>query len=133
MIEKSALAQAAIGSPIGALALLLALVIGHAIADFPMQGTFLAMGKNRHVKMPDPEGAPFPGNLWVYCLTAHALIHAGAVWLITGSITFAIAELCLHWFIDFAKNERWTNFTVDQCLHVVCKIIYAVLISGVWR
>lgn len=130
MIEKSALAQAAVDSPAGAMVLLLALVIGHAFADFPLQGQFLALGKNRHVKMPDPEGAPFPGNLWVYCLTAHALIHAGAVWLVTGSIVYALTELVLHWVIDFAKNEGWTGFAADQFLHVACKILYAVMIAS---
>lgn len=130
MIGNSDLAQAAAGSFSGALVLWFALVIGHAIADFPLQGQFLATGKNRHVKLPDPEGAPFPGNLWVYCLTAHALIHSGTVWLITGSLVFALTELVLHWLIDFAKNERWTSFASDQALHVACKALYAVLIAS---
>lgn len=130
MSDFSALAQAAVGSPAGALTLFFALVIGHAVADFPLQGQFLAMGKNRHIKMPDPEGAPFPKNLWFYCLTAHAFIHAGALWLIAGSVVYALVEFILHWLIDFAKNERWTNFAGDQGLHVACKALYAILI---WR
>lgn len=105
-----------------------ALVIGHAIADFPLQGPFLAAAKNRHIRMPDPEGEPFPPNLWVYALTAHSLIHAAPVWLVTGSAVFALAEVVLHWLIDWAKCEGWTRFAHDQFLHVACKLIYAVLL-----
>ena len=130
MTDLSALAQSAVGSPTGAFILFFALVIGHALADFPLQGQFLAMGKNRHVKMPDPEGAPFPDNLWFYCLSAHAFIHAGPVWLITGSVVFAFGELVLHWLIDYAKNEKWTNFAGDQAMHVGCKAIYSALICA---
>jgi hypothetical protein len=124
------LVQAAVGSAGGAAVLFFGLLIGHAIADFPMQGTFLAMGKNRHVKIPDPEGAPYPRNLWVYCLTAHALVHAAPVWLLTGSVAFALVECVLHWLIDYSKNEKWTNFALDQGLHVACKAAYAI---AIWR
>lgn len=128
MFGFTTFAQEAVGSGAAAAAVFFALVIGHCLADFPLQGQFLAMGKNRHTRMPDPEGAPFPRNLWIYCLTAHALIHAGPVWLITGSVYFALAEFILHWLIDLAKNERWTNFAGDQTLHVACKLAYALLI-----
>lgn len=124
----TALSDGALHSPLGALSLLFALVIGHALCDFPLQGQFLAAGKNRNTKMPDPEGDPFPGNLWAYCLTAHALIHAGMVWVITGSPLFALIELVCHWLIDFGKCEKWTNFAGDQALHILCKIGFALAV-----
>lgn len=124
----SALSAGAPNSLLGALSLFFALVIGHAICDFPLQGEFLAAGKNRNVKMPDPEGDPFPGNLWAYCLTAHSLIHAGMVWLVTGSALFGLIEFVCHWLIDFGKCEKWTNFAGDQALHILCKVGFTVAI-----
>ncbi|MGC4017159.1 MAG: DUF3307 domain-containing protein [Luteolibacter sp.] len=112
-------------------ALLFALLIGHALADYPLQGAFLAKAKDRH----SDSGAMFaesvaPKGLWIHALTAHALVHAGSVWIITGSVGLALVELVLHWLIDFAKCEGWTGFTTDQLLHVLCKVGYAAAIAG---
>ncbi|MES2980759.1 MAG: DUF3307 domain-containing protein [Verrucomicrobiota bacterium] len=108
----------------------LALVIGHVLADYPLQGRFLSMAKNRHADVSELFGGESPPRgLWLHALTAHSLVHAGMVWFITGSLTLGIVELILHWLIDFAKCEKWTNFTVDQLLHVACKAAYAVLIG----
>jgi hypothetical protein len=116
-------------TPVNVLVLFFAFLIGHALGDYPLQGKFLAIRKNRHIKMVDYTGET-PGTLWVYCLSAHALVHAGIVWLILEAFhlpyapEIALAELILHWLIDFAKCERWTNFHADQALHVVCKVGY---------
>lgn len=106
------------------LALLLAFLIGHALADFPLQGSFLAIGKERHGNLEKLTGTPWPRGMWLYCLTMHSLIQAGAVWLITGYASFAATEFVLHWAIDFAKSSRWTNFYTDQALHIACKVAY---------
>jgi hypothetical protein len=107
--------------------LLFALIIGHAFADFPLQGKFLAIRKNRHIKSIDYTGDS-PPHLWVYCLSAHSLVHSGAVWIITGSAAYGFAEFVLHWLIDFAKCEKWTNFHWDQALHLFSKVAYVVTI-----
>lgn len=113
--------------------LLFAFIIGHALADYPLQGKFLAIRKNRHIKSVDYGGDP-PKSLWVYCLTAHSLVHAGVIWLIMEGFNlanapmFALIEFGLHWALDFAKCERWTNFHVDQALHVICKVGYVLAI-----
>lgn len=100
--------------------LIFKLLMGHALADYPLQGDFIGKFKCRHIP------SPIPGvTIWFHLLTAHALIHAGAVLLVTGSPVAAAIEFVLHWFIDFAKCENWTNFHVDQLLHVFCKIGYA--------
>lgn len=113
-----------------AAAIFFALVIGHVLADYPLQGRFLSMAKNRHADVTSLFGnAPPPRGLWIHALTAHSLIHAGAVWLITGSIALGLMEMMLHWVIDFAKCEKWTNLTFDQSLHLLCKVGYAVLIG----
>ena len=109
--------------------LFLALVIGHAFADFPLQGDFLSKGKNRHLPSPKlADEKETPKSLWVYLMTAHALIHAGFVWLITGSVVLALVELITHWIIDVMKCENKTSFEIDQWLHVVMKIVYVALI-----
>ncbi len=111
----------------GPWALLFALIIGHALADYPLQGKFLAIRKNRHVKSLD-YGTDVPSGIWVYCLSAHSLVHAGAVWIISGSPVLGFAEFVLHWLIDFAKCEKWTNFHQDQALHLFSKLGYVALI-----
>ena len=108
---------------LAALQVLFALSIGHAVADFPLQGEFLATGKNRHflIRMQDPCR---PASIWVVCMTVHCLIHAGAVWLITGSALLGLVEFVLHWGIDVAKCEGKTTFNQDQALHLLCKMGY---------
>jgi hypothetical protein len=118
-------------------ALLFALVIGHALADYPLQGKFLAIRKNRHIKSIDYSGDS-PQHIWVYCLSAHSLVHAGTVWVIVwgfGVVTgvvYAFLEFLLHWFIDFAKCEKWTNFHQDQALHLLSKVFFVAAIYWGW-
>lgn len=106
------------------LILLFKLLIAHALADFPLQGEAIAKGKNRHNP---PFGVPpgqKPVSVWFHYLTAHALIHAGGVWVVTGSFPIACAELVFHWLIDFCKCENFLNPHEDQLLHIACKILY---------
>lgn len=108
---------------------LFALIIGHALCDYPLQGDSMARGKNRNIP---PQNIP-PGQkvctVWPYWLTAHALIHAGAVWLITGNAFIAFVEFVWHWNIDLLKCDNRTNIHVDQALHIACKILYAVALA----
>jgi hypothetical protein len=110
------------------LVLLFAFLIGHALADFPLQGSFLAIGKERHGGLEKITGTKWPPGTWAYCLTMHSLIHGGAVWIVSGSVRFGAAEFALHWLIDLAKSARLTNFYVDQGLHVLCKCVYVYLL-----
>ena len=98
---------------------ILLLFAGHALCDYPLQGDFLARGKNRH--------APISGIPWWQLLTAHALIHAGMVYLVTRSLPFALCELAIHWATDFSKCEGWIGFNSDQAIHYGCKILWGVL------
>ena len=129
MLATLPAATAVPGDPAAALVVLFALLIGHAIADFPLQGEFLARAKNRHADLSDVFGKiPVPKSLWFHALTAHSLVHAGAVWLITGSVTLGAIELVIHWCIDFAKCENHTSFNTDQILHVVTKLAFVALL-----
>lgn len=101
------------------LTLLLLLCAGHALCDYPLQGDFLARGKNHT--------APLPHVPWRQCLLAHSLIHAGMVLLITGSLDLALLELVIHGATDWAKCEDWISFDVDQTIHYNCKLVYAAL------
>lgn len=113
----------------GALILFFAFSIGHAIADFPLQGEFLSRGKNRHLPPPPlADGGSSPKRLWIYLMSAHALTHAGFVWIISGSVLLGLAEFVIHWVIDALKCERWTSFETDQWLHLLTKAAYVALI-----
>jgi hypothetical protein len=110
---------------------LFALAIGHALADFALQGDFLAQAKNRHADLARFFGEKSqPRDLWIHALTAHSLIQAGSVWLVTGSVVLGAVEFVLHWLIDLAKGEEWTSFSLDQYLHLACKVLYAALIAS---
>ena len=114
---------------LNAMVLLWALVLGHAVSDFPLQGTFLAIGKDRHADLAAVTGGrKWPAHIWVYCLTIQSMVQATAVWLVTGSVILSVIEFVMHWLIDLAKNEKLTNFYQDQALHILCKIAYAALI-----
>lgn len=95
------------------------LLISHAVCDYPLQGDFLARGKNHK--------APLPGFDWWVCLAAHCLVQAGGVYVVTGSLRLSVAEFVLHFAIDWLKCDGRTGFLTDQGLHVACKLAWAVL------
>lgn len=99
------------------------LVFGHALADFVLQPEAMGYGKNRNDKIHDNDQSLFP--VWYYWLTAHALVHGGIVYMITGNIWLGVLETVLHWITDFAKNEGWIGMHQDQGIHISCKIAYA--------
>jgi len=102
------------------------LIVAHAVADFVLQQEAMGSGKNRHSEIHNKRGVHFPA--WYYWLTAHALVHGGAVFLVTGSLILGVVETLLHWTIDYAKCERWINFHQDQALHMGCKVGYCFFI-----
>ncbi len=110
----------------GPFALFFAFAIVHALADFPLQGDYLARMKVRDQAGTLPE--------WIVALTAHSLVHAGGVWLISGSPLLGATELGLHWLIDFGKGEGKFGYVTDQVLHITCKVAYViVLVLGIVR
>ncbi len=99
--------------------MILLLFAGHALCDYPLQGDFLAKGKNHKL--------PIPGIPFYHCLIAHALIHAGMVYLVTKSLPFAMAEFVIHTATDYAKCDGRISFNQDQAIHYTCKIIWGIL------
>jgi hypothetical protein len=100
--------------------LLFKLLVGHAIADFPLQGEFLAQAKCK-------DGVP--GVPWQMALAWHSLIHGGFVFVATGSVEYGLLETLLHYYIDWIKCLGFSSFKIDQWLHIACKLLYLVLIS----
>lgn len=98
------------------------LLIGHAAADYPLQGNFLSKGKNRH--------HPQPGVPWYWCMGAHAALHAGMVWALTGKWWLGALEFFFHAAIDDTKCAGDLSFDVDQMLHVVCKLTWIALLGA---
>lgn len=98
------------------------LLIGHAVADFWAQSDSM-----RHAKG-WPNAVEARGvKIWPYALTAHALIHGGAVYVVTGNPWLAAAEVVCHWLIDYGRCSHFYETHVDQSLHVACKVVWAAL------
>jgi len=109
-----------------AVRLLFLFLVGHAVCDFVLQGEVMGTGKNRHKNTVAVHGPGFPP--WYYWLGAHALTHGGAVFLITGLWQLGALESVLHAAIDHAKCEGRLTFDQDQGLHMVCKLVYFVIL-----
>lgn len=103
---------------VNGLKLILLLFAAHALCDYPLQGEFLSKGKNRH-KSPYLAWCP-----WYWCMTAHCLIHAGAVLLITNSVWLGLTEFAVHFITDFSKCEDWIGMDADQTIHLGVKILW---------
>jgi hypothetical protein len=110
--------------PSDPLAVFCALVVFHALADFPLQGDYLARKKVK--------SAANDASEWMVALGAHSLIHAGAVWLVTGSKLLGLAELILHASIDHSKGRGCFGLVTDQLLHLACKAAYSGLVYYWW-
>jgi hypothetical protein len=92
------------------------LLIAHAVTDYPLQGRFVAEYKS-------PDAPPVHGErIWVWVMSAHALVNAGGVYLVTGSLRLSLAEAVLHWIIDYGKARHAYAFHADQGLHVATKL-----------
>ncbi|MFK5596500.1 DUF3307 domain-containing protein [Methylobacterium sp. HMF5984] len=97
---------------------LLWMLVGHALADYPLQGDWLSKAKNQTLSL-------VPGEaIWPGALRSHAAIHAGAVKLATGSWVLAGCEFAAHTAIDHTKCAGRLSYNTDQALHVVCKLIW---------
>ena len=106
--------------------ILFALIVMHALLDFPLQGDAVAVNKNPNANTPLQKHVPC-----YYWLLSHALVHGGGVMLITGSVWLGMAETLAHFVIDYNKCMGRYSIHIDQLLHVICKIIW-VLVFVLW-
>lgn len=93
---------------------LIFLYLGHFLADYPLQGEFLAKAKNVY--------NPIPGIPWYQALFAHSFIHAGFVLLITSSLLFFLIEFVIHFLTDHAKCKGLIGYNTDQAIHLLTKV-----------
>lgn len=101
------------------LALLVYMLAAHALCDYALQGDWLSKAKNVKLDL-------VPGEaIWPLALGSHAIIHAVAVQLITGSWILCTIEFVAHFVIDWSKCSGRFGYNVDQYLHIACKITYA--------
>jgi hypothetical protein len=101
------------------------LIVGHAAIDFGLQTDTIAINKNPNAKTELQKQVP-----WYYWMVAHALMHGGAVLYITTSVWFGLAETVCHFIIDWFKcnHGKYMSIHQDQLLHVLCKVMWALLI-----
>ena len=97
------------------------LVACHVLADYALQGDFMAKAKNHK--------APIPGVPWATVLISHAAIHSAAVYLITGSAVLGAVELVGHAVIDYAKCDGRMSYNIDQALHIAMKAGYVAVLA----
>lgn len=98
-----------------------ALLVLHALADFPWQGPFISEAKNPI--------RPVRNTPWELIMFWHAVIHGGFVWAGTGYLFLGVCEVIAHFVIDWAKCVNYFGggrraFYIDQGLHVACKVVW---------
>ena len=95
--------------------LLILLLLGHFVADYPLQGDKMAVekcpGKDRTLD-------------WRWWLSAHAGTHGFFVAILTGVPLLGVAEMVLHVLIDLGKCRLGYKLIVDQALHWCCKLLW---------
>lgn len=97
------------------------LLFCHFLADYPLQGDYLAKFKNESLS---------DGHVpWWYIMGVHSAIHAGFVLLITGSVILFFLEFLAHFLIDTLKCKGKFGYLFDQFLHILCKIIWVGLLT----
>ncbi len=99
------------------------MLVGHALGDFALQTEWMVQNKGPRKRL--RATAEQRDLIWTHVLTAHALIHGGAVALATGMVWLGVLETIAHWFIDYGKSKRLYGFHVDQFMHLGCKVIWA--------
>jgi hypothetical protein len=95
------------------------LLVGHVMCDGPLQTGVLSNSKSS----PDLK-------LAVFGYIGHAVLHGGAVALVTGQVWLGMLETLCHLAIDVSKRRGLIGAVLDQSLHMLCKILWVALIFG---
>ena len=99
--------------------LLIRLLLGHFVADFPLQGDKMAVEKC--------PGKDVTLN-WRWWLSAHTGTHGFFVALLTGIPALGVAEMVCHFLIDFGKCRFGYKLIIDQILHWGCKLVWVLCV-----
>lgn len=113
--------------------LFLLLVVAHFLCDYPLQGNYLAMAKNRFSTKYEPAGLSSVVKTqewpeWPWALGGHSAIHGGAVALITGYWWIGVLEAISHAIIDDLKCGGRISYNADQFVHLGFKAIWAAIV-----
>lgn len=105
----------------GGFNLFLMLCLAHFVADFGLQSDRMATEKcpGRDVVLG-----------WPWWLVSHAAIHGFFVAWITEVPLLGLAELAIHVVIDYAKCRHLYRISMDQALHLLCKLVWTCLVFG---
>lgn len=106
--------------------LLVLLVAGHFIFDYPLQGDWLSKAKNPHMTL-------VPGEkIWPLALAGHAVMHAACVMVVLLlwpglstdiALTFFFVEFVVHFFVDYMKCKGYFGYNTDQLIHLATKFV----------
>ena len=98
------------------------MLAAHFLLDYPLQGDWWSKAKN-------PTLVLVPGErIWPLSLLGHALVHATAVQIITGSWILFAVELAIHALTDYLKCNLRFGYNADQHIHLACKVAYAAIL-----
>jgi hypothetical protein len=91
------------------------LLLAHYLADFPLQGDFLAnmKGKNWYLLM---------AHVLIYSLTIGAFMHALGIYATWKLFVVAISHVFVdYWKCNYAPKETalTTSLYIDQALHLI--------------
>lgn len=103
--------------------LFVALLMGHAVADFSLQSEWMLRHKNRHIAPTFEPGV----KTWPLILFGHSLVNGALVYSITGNVGLGLIETLAHGVIDYFRCESKYGIYPDQAMHILCKIVWAVL------
>lgn len=92
----------------------------HFLADFPLQGEYIALNKD--------SGSGCPN--WAWIMSAHCAIHSGFVLLATGSALLFAFEFLVHFALDVAKCRGLIGFSTDQVMHLLSKFLWVGLLMA---
>jgi len=112
----------------------LLMVLGHCIGDYVLQTNFLAKGKSPKfwAETKDKTG-------WIPVLFAHSMIWTACimlpllllVWPTIGLpfIICFVANIAIHFFVDWLKCVGKTNMLIDQGLHLAQMVATFALVA----
>jgi hypothetical protein len=105
--------------------LLLALALSHFVADYPLQGQYLAEAKRAALRT-------FEGT---WALVAHAAVQAGSAGVAAAVLggPWAVVSLLVgvsHFAVDLGKVRNIIDYRADQALHLTVMAAVAVGVAA---
>ena len=98
------------------------LLAAHFLFDYALQGDWMSKAKNPKLDL-------VPGEeIWPLALFGHSLLHATAVYVITGSWFLFVVELVVHFVTDYEKCNGRFGYNADQINHVLWKVLYVIFL-----